>query len=183
MTTHAASSRPADGDDDDRAGAGRPDAPGLGARAARARARLEPERLAVPAPRSPFGVVVPVSLRPADAAATPAPARPPADALVADLEALEGATDDAAARTVARIGELTAAGVPGHGWSAEEGITVEALTGARDRAGVLRDAAAALLEQLDDEDHPSAAVVVDGLAASLRVIAVVADLEVFARTG
>ena len=192
MTTHAASHLPADGDGDregDGASSGEPTTPtpptpqprSLREQAVEARARLEPHRpLAIPAPRAPGGVTPPQSFGVRDAA----PERcllAAADALVAALTALEEDPDVPAHRALARIGSLTASGVPERGWSAGEDLTVEVLVEAAARAGELHDAASALLARLDAEDRPSPAVVVDAIATSLRVVRVVADLEVFAR--
>ena len=149
-------------------------------RAVEARARLRPERVAIPAPRSPGGVWMPV-LPTSDPHRPAADLVAAADALVADLTALERTPDDPAHHALARIAELTRAGVPEQGWSAAEELAVEALEETAALAGRLAHAGAALLERLDADDRPSPAVVVDALATSLRVTAMVAELEVFAR--
>jgi len=192
VTSHTASHLPADGDGDregdGRTPAGQPVPPELPAPRARslreqaveARARLEPDRPVIPAPRAPGGVTVP----PVFASRADAPERgllADADALVAALAALEDHPDTPAHLALARIGALTASGVPERGWSAGEGLAVEVLLEAAARAGELHEAAASLLTRLDAEDRPAPAVVVDAIATSLRVMRVVADLEVFAR--
>lgn len=155
---------------------------GLRARAEEARARLSPEPPpAIPAPRNPGGVEMPVGF---DAATK----RPPKDvvtaldALVDRLTEIEKEPDVPAHHALARIGELTAAGVPDEGWSDDEDIPAEALTEAAGIAAELHEQAAAVLTQLDDAELASPAAVVDALSTSLRVIRMVADLEVFALT-
>lgn len=188
MTSHATSRPPADGDDGgdrteqgpDPAGSPSSSAPGLRALALEARARLDPGPPAIPAPRAPGGIMLPST-----STGRPDPAGrdllTALDALADDLGALEREPDAPAHRALARIGALTAAGVPERGWSAREGLAVDDVVAGAARAGALHDSAVALLARLDAAGRSSSAAVVDAIATSLRVVRIVADLEVFAR--
>lgn len=174
MTTHAATHRPVPEE--------RPEGiAALRMRAAEARDRLVPERPAIPAPRTPGGVTPPPSFR-SDPHAPAPDLLAAADTLVADLAALEDAEDEPGRDALARIADLTTEGVPDHGWSTEEDVAVDDLVAAAATAAILHASAAALLERLDAEDRGLPAATVDALAGSLRVIRMVADLEVFARS-
>ena len=189
MTSHATSrptNSPGDDDGDDRDHLDRTAtppttaAPTLRELALEARARLDPGSPSIPAPRAPGGVTPPAVL-----AARPGPGGrdlvTAVEALAEELGALERQPDAPAHRAFARIAELTAGGVPERGWSARDGIAVDDVVAAAARAGALHESAVALLARLDAAEAPSSAVVVDAIAASLRVVRVVADLEVFAR--
>lgn len=193
MTSHATSRPSADGSGGDDDGRDRGDAAGTAAEptsttsaaslhdlALEARARLEPATPSIPAPRTPGGVTPPAALvtRPDGGGRD---LRAAVDALVEELGALERRPDAPVHRAFARIGELTAAGVPERGWSARDGLAVDDVVAAAARAGALHENAVALLARLDAADRPSSAAVVDAIATSLRVVRVVADLEVFAR--
>lgn len=157
-----------------------PDPAGLHARAQEARERLKPERTAIPAPRSPQGVTVPAAFGsssddpPADIVAA-------LDQLVADLAAVRVEPDAPAHHALVRLGELTVAGVPEQGWSTTEELEPDDIVEAATLALSLHDSSVAVLERLDAEELIASAVVVDGMTTSLRVMRMVADLEVFAR--
>lgn len=154
---------------------------GLQARAEEARSRLSPELPVIPAPRNPGGVDIPVSF-PTSTGTPPREVVTALDALGARLGEIEQAPDVPAHHAFARIGELTASGVPDEGWSADEDVTTDALTEAAGIAAEVHEQAAALLELLDEADLAGPAAAIDALSTSLRVIGMVADLEVFART-
>lgn len=153
---------------------------GLRAKAEQARARLRPEPPVIPAPRNPGGVDVPVAFGGAEQ--TPKDVTAALDALVTRLSEIEQAPEVPAHHALARIGELTSAGVPDEGWSADERIDTDVLSEAAGIAAELHEQAAALLERLDAVELAAPAAVIDSLSASLRVIRMVADLEVFALT-
>lgn len=157
-------------------------APGrLRGRALEARERLTPDRLAIPAPRSPGGVQMPAPFGSAGAGTVPADVQTAIEALISELAAVEDA-ETPAHRALARIEELTSTGIPEEGWSADDRFAPEVLSEAAVIAAGLHTSAAALLERLDAADLPAAAVSVDALVNTLRVVRMVADLEVFALT-
>jgi hypothetical protein len=152
----------------------------LADRVREARARLDPPTVTVPAPRSAEGVV------PASDPATGADA--PAEDLVAaverlaeDLETVEADREDDAHLVLCRIAGLVGSGVPEAGWSADEGLDVDVLRATSEAARGLHERAAALVERLDAEERHGSAVVIDSVATTLRVVGVVADLEVMER--
>lgn len=149
-------------------------------RAREARARLVPERAVIPAPRA-GGVDVPPPFG-RGAGAAPDDLVRDADALIAQLVAVENTPDETTHRVLLRVDALLAAGVPDRGWSTGEDLGPDVLADAAELAGTLHAAAAALLERLDAAELPSPAVVVDALTTSLRVTRMVVELEVFART-
>ncbi len=151
----------------------------LADRVREARALLDPPTVAVPAPRSAEGVVPASVLRADDAPGEDLVAA--VDALADELEAVETDGDDEAHRTLCRITGLIGDGVPEAGWSAEEGPDVDVLRATSDAARKLHERAATLLERLDAEERNGSAVVVDSVAMTLRVVGVVADLEVMER--
>ena len=151
----------------------------LADRVREARVLLDPPTVTVPAPRSADGVVP---------AGRDAGADAPADDLVAaverlaeELEAVETDRDDDAHRTLCRIAGRVGEGVPEAGWSADEELDVDVLRAASAVARGLHERAADLLERLDAEERHGSAVVVDSVATTLRVVGVVADLEVMER--
>jgi hypothetical protein len=152
---------------------------GLRSKAEEARDRLRPEPPVIPAPRNPGGIDVPVSFD-GFGAAPPKDVTAALDALVTRLSEIEQAPDVPAHHALARIGELTSAGVPDEGWSGDERIDTAVLSDAATIAAELHEQAAALLERLDAADLAASAAVIDSLSTSLRVIRMVADLEVFA---
>jgi hypothetical protein len=154
--------------------------PALADRLREARARLEPPTVTVPAPRSAEGVVPAPNLR-VDPDAPPKDLLAAVDGLVEELEAVESDQDDATHRTLCRIAELVREGVPEAGWSGPEEIDVDVLQATSEAARTLHGKASALLERLDDEKRHGPAAVVDSVATTLRVVGVVADLEVFER--
>lgn len=151
----------------------------LADRVREARALLDPPTVAVPAPRSAEGVVPAGPDTGADAAGEDLVAA--VDGLAEELDAVEADRDDDAHRTLGRIAGLVGDGVPEAGWSADEGLDVEVLRGASEAARDLHGRAATLLERLDAEQRHGSAVVVDSVATTLRVVGVVADLEVMER--
>jgi hypothetical protein len=153
----------------------------LTARIREAHDRLAPEPLAIPAPRSPEGVVPPPEMR-----RTVGPAADLVAALVdlrGRLARLEGAPGSPERRALVRVLELSSTGVPDAGWSLDERIEAAALAAAADEAGALHATAAALLARLDAEDRAASAVEVDAVVTALQVARVVLDLESFARHG
>ncbi len=154
--------------------------PALADRVREARARLEPPSVSVPAPRSAEGIVPAPSLR-TDPDAPPKDLLAAVDGLIEQLQAVESDRDDVTHRTVCRIAELVADGVPEAGWSADEEIDVETLQATSEAARGLHGKAATLLERLDAEKRHGPAAAVDSVAMTLRVIGVVADLEIFER--
>lgn len=155
---------------------------GLRAKAEEARARLRYEPPVVPAPRNPGGIDLPVAFPPAGGAAPPKDVASALDALVTKLSAIEQAPEVPAHHALARIGELTSAGVPDEGWSADEDVDTAVLGEAAAIAAELHEQAAEVLDRLDAADLAASAAVIDSLSTSLRVIRMVADLEVFALT-
>jgi hypothetical protein len=153
---------------------------GLRAKAEEARTRLQVEPPVIPAPRNPGGIDVPVAF--GTSATPPKDVTAALDALVARLSEIEQAPDAPAHHALARIGELTSAGVPDEGWSGDEHIDTDVLSEATAIAAELHEQAAAVLEKLDAADLAAPAATIDSLATSLRVIRMVADLEVFALT-
>lgn len=153
---------------------------GLRARAEEARTRLRFEPPVVPAPRNPGGIDLPVAFPTAGATTPPQDVASALDALVDRLSAIEQAPEVPAHHALARIGELTSTGVPDEGWSDDEDFDTEVLGEAATIAAGLHEQAAELLERLDAADLASSAAVIDSLSTSLRVIRMVADLEVFA---
>ena len=151
----------------------------LADRVREARARLDPPTVSVPAPRSAEGVV-PASLPGADDVAGEDLVAE-VDALTEALEAVETDQEDEAHRALCRIAGLVGAGVPEAGWSADEGLDVDVLRATSEAARTLHQRAATLLERLDAEERHSSAVEVDAVATALRVVGVVADLEVMER--
>ena len=109
------------------------------------------------------------------------PRWPRSTASPSELQAVETDRDDEAHRTLCRIAELVADGVPEAGWSADEEIDVDTLRATSEAARGLHGKAATLLERLDAEKRHGPAAVVDSVATTLRVVGVVADLEVFER--
>jgi hypothetical protein len=153
----------------------------LTARVRDARVLLAPEPLAIPAPRSPEGVVPPPVLGRAvdpDAGLVEA-----VDALRGELARLEGAPTGPEQRALVRVLDLSATGVPDGGWSRGERIDAAALAGAAEVAGTLHASATALLERLDAEERAASAVEIDAVVTALQVARVVLDLESFARHG
>ncbi|GAA4807649.1 hypothetical protein GCM10023200_51600 [Actinomycetospora chlora] len=153
----------------------------LTARVREAHDRLAPEPLAIPAPRSPEGVVPPPEMR-----RTVGPAKDLVAALVdlrGRLARLEGAAGSPERRALVRVLELSSTGVPDAGWSLDERIEAAALAAAADEAGALHATAAALLARLDAEDRAASAVEVDAVVTALQVARMVLDLESFARHG
>ncbi|HEY2225835.1 hypothetical protein [Actinomycetospora sp.] len=154
--------------------------PALADRVREARARLDPPTVTVPAPRSAEGVIPAPSLK-TDPNAPPKDLLAAVDALVEELSAVESDQDDETHRTLCRIAELVGDGVPEAGWSGSEKIDVEVLQATSEAARGLHGKAATLLERLDAEKRHGPAAVVDSVATTLRVVGVVADLEVFER--
>jgi hypothetical protein len=151
----------------------------LAARLREAQARLDPPRVTVPAPRSADGVVTSGPDTGADASDEDLVAA--VDRLARELEAVEADGEDDARRLLCRIAGRVADGVPEAGWSADEGLDVDVLRAASDAARDLHERAATLLERLDAAERNGSAVVVDAVATTLRVVGVVADLEVMER--
>jgi hypothetical protein len=151
----------------------------LADRVREARALLDPPTVTVPAPRSAEGVVPAGPDTGAGAAAEDLVAA--VDRLAEELDAVEADRDDDAHRTLCRIAGVVGDGVPDAGWSADEGLDVEVLRAASEAARDLHGRAATLLERLDAEERHGSAVVVDSVATTLRVVGVVADLEVMER--
>jgi hypothetical protein len=156
-------------------------APGavLADRVREAATRLDPPTVSVPAPRSAEGVVPAPDLR----SGKDAPAKELVAAVDALAEELEGDADDDTHRTVRRIAELVTDGVPDAGWSAHEGVEVDVLRATSVAARTLHEHTTSLLERLDADDRHASAALVDSVATTLRVVGVVADLEVMQRTG
>lgn len=152
----------------------------LADRVREARVLLDPPSVTVPAPRSADGVV------PAAGPET-GPDAPGADLVAAverlaeELEAVEADREDDAHRTLCRIAGRVGDGVPEAGWSADEELDVDVLRAASAVARGLHERAADLLGRLDAEERHGSAVVVDAVATTLRVVGVVADLEVMER--
>jgi hypothetical protein len=151
----------------------------LAERLREARARLDPPTVTVPAPRSADGVVTSGPDTGADAPDEDLVAA--VDDLARELEAVEADEADEARRLLCRIAGRVGDAVPEAGWSAEEGLDVDVLRAASEAARGLHERAAALLERLDAEHRNGSAVVVDSVATTLRVVGVVADLEVMER--
>ncbi len=152
----------------------------LADRVREARARLDPPTITVPAPRSAEGVVAPDG---PDAGAD-APGEDlvaAVDRLADELAAVEADREDEAHRTLCRIAGLVRDGVPEAGWSADEELDVDVLRATSEAARILHGRAAGLVERLDAEERQASAVVVDSVATTLRVVGVVADLEVMER--
>lgn len=154
--------------------------PTLADRLREARARLDPPTVTVPAPRSAEGVVPAPTMR-TDPDAPPKDLLAAVDGLAEELAAVESDQDDEAHRTLCRIAELVGDGVPEAGWSAAEEIDVDVLQATSEAARGLHGRATTLLERLDAEKRHGPAAVVDSVATTLRVVGVVADLEVFER--
>lgn len=155
--------------------------PPLSERAREARSRFEPPNIVIPAPRSADGVVI--EARPLiEQDAPAADLLAAADDLVAALEQLEG-EQDPAHRVVLRIAALAAAGIPEAGWSEPEQIEVDALRGASDAAGALLVRTESLLFRLEADSRLASAAEIEFIVTTLRVVGVVADLEVFQRAG
>jgi hypothetical protein len=152
----------------------------LAERVREARARLDPPTVSVPEPRSAEGVVPAPDLR-TDPDAPAKDLVAAVDALAEELEAVEADQDDDARRVLCRIAAWVGDGVPEAGWSADEGLDVEVLRSTSEAAKELHGHAAALLERLDSEERHGPAAVVDSVATTLRVVGVVADLEVMER--
>ena len=153
--------------------------PALAERLREARARLDPPTVTVPAPRSPDGVVATGPDTGADAPAEDLVAA--VERLAQELEAVESDGDDEAHRLLCRIAGRVGEAVPDAGWSADEGLDVDVLRAASEAARELHERATALLERLDAEERNGSAVEVDSVATTLRVVGVVADLEVMER--
>jgi hypothetical protein len=151
----------------------------LAQRLREARARLAPPAVTVPAPRSAEGVVASGPDTDADAPAEDLVAA--VERLAQELEAVEADGEDEAHRVLCRIAGRVGDAVPEAGWSADEGLDVEVLRAASEAARGLHDRSAALLERLDAEERNGSAVMVDSVATTLRVVGVVADLEVMER--
>ena len=151
----------------------------LAARLREARARLDPPPVTVPAPRSADGVVTAGPDTGVDAPDEDLVAA--VDGLARELEAVEADEGDDARRLLCRIAGRVGDGVPEAGWSADEGLDVEVLRAASEAARDLHERAATLLARLDAAERNGSAVVVDSLATTLRVVGVVADLEVMER--
>lgn len=152
----------------------------LAERVREARARLDPPTVSVPEPRSADGVVPAPDLR-SDPDAPAKDLLEAVDALAEELETVEGDRDDDAHRLLGRLAAWAGDGLPDAGWSAEEGLDVEVLRATSEAAKGLHGRAAALLERLDSEERPGPAAMVDSVATTLRVVGVVADLEVMER--
>jgi hypothetical protein len=153
----------------------------LAARLREARARLEPERIVVPEPRSPEGVVSPPVLgEPRTPAADLVRAVDQLLAVISELEQEPEAPDQA---VLVRVVELSSTGVPEAGWSIAEGIDAESLAGAAELAGTLQTSAEALLDRLDAEERDAPAVEVGAVVTALQVARMVVDLESFTRHG
>jgi hypothetical protein len=152
----------------------------LAERVREARARLDPPTVTVPAPRSADGVVPP--------AGPDTGADAPDEDLVAAVEhlaeelgAVEADREDEAHRTLCRIAGLVREAVPEAGWSADEELDVDVLRATSEAARGLHASAASLVERLDADERQGSAVAVDSVATTLRVVGVVADLEVMER--
>lgn len=154
--------------------------PGLADRVREAHARLDPPTVTVPAPRSAEGVVPAPALR-TDTDAPPKDLLAAVDGLADELAAVEDDQDDRTHRTLCRIAELVADGVPDAGWSEAEEIDVEVLQATSEAARGLHGKAATLLERLDAEERHGPAAEVGSVATTLQVVGVVADLELFER--
>lgn len=154
--------------------------PALAERVREARARLDPPTVSVPAPRSEEGVVPSAVVR-TDAQAPAEDLLTALDALAEELEAVEKDEDDETHRTLCRIAELVGSGVPEAGWSAAEDLDADVLPATSEAARALHGRASELVERLDAEERHGPAAVVDSVATTLRVVGVVADLEVFER--
>lgn len=154
--------------------------PALADRLREARARLDPPTVTLPAPRSAEGVVPAPTMR-TDPDAPPKDLLAAVDGLAEELAAVESDQDDETHRTLCRIAELVGDGVPEAGWSAAEEIDVDVLQATSEAARGLHGRATTLLERLDAEKRHGPAAVVDSVATTLRVVGVVADLEVFER--
>ncbi|NMO92491.1 hypothetical protein [Actinomycetospora sp. TBRC 11914] len=152
----------------------------LAERVREARARLDPPSVSVPAPRSAEGVVPPPALH-ADPDAPAKDLVAAVDALAEELDTVEGDREDDAHQVLCRIAAWATDGVPEAGWSADEGLDVEVLQATSEAAKGLQERAAALLERLDSEERHGPAAAVDSVATTLRVVGVVADLEVMER--
>jgi hypothetical protein len=149
----------------------------LADRVREARVLLDPPAVTVPAPRSAEGVV-PASDPAVGADAPGADLVAAVDRLAEELGAVESDRDDEAHRALCRIADLVRDGVPEAGWSADEGLDVDVLRATSEAARGLHERAAALLGRLDAEERHGSAVVIDSVATTLRVVGVVADLEV-----
>ena len=71
--------------------------------------------------------------------------------------------------------------MPEAGWSSAEEIDVDTLQATSEAARDLHGKTTTLLERLDAEKRHGPAAVVDSVATTLRVVGVVADLEIFER--
>ena len=151
--------------------------PALADRVREARARLDPPAVTVPAPRSAGGVV-PASEPTVGADAPDEDLVAAVDRLAEELGAVESDREDEAHRALCRIAGLVRDGVPEAGWSADEELGVDVLRATSEAARGLHERAAALLARLDAEERHGSAVVIDSVATTLRVVRVVADLEV-----
>jgi hypothetical protein len=148
----------------------------LADRVREARTLLVPPTVTVPAPRSPEGVV---PIGPDTGVDEPGEDLVAAvERLAEELDAVEQDREDDAHRALGRIADLVGGGVPEAGWSADEGLDVDVLRATSEIARGLHQQAATLLERLDTEERHGSAVVIDSVATTLRVVGVVADLEV-----
>ncbi len=152
----------------------------LAERVREGRARLEPPSVSVPAPRSADGVM-PATDAKVDPHAPAEDLVAAVDGLAEELETVEGDQEDEAHRILCRIAAWVGAAVPEAGWSAEEGLDTDVLRATSEAARGLHERAARLLERLDAEERHGPAAVVDSVATTLRVVGVVADLEVMER--
>lgn len=152
----------------------------LAERVREGRARLDPPSVSVPEPRSAEGVVPAPELR-SDPHAPAKDLVAAVDELVEELEAVEQDREDEARRSLCRIAAWVGDAVPEAGWSADEGLDTDVLRATSEAARELHQHAAALLERLDAEERHGPAAAVDSVATTLRVVGVVADLEVMER--